>query len=296
MDKYNPPFEISNKMLNYISEITEKITRIEDYHILNRMPILRKNNRIRSIHSSLAIEANSLSLKDVEDVINDKYVIGDQKEIQEVKNAYNAYERIDNINPYSLKELKEIHGIMTSLIVFNSGKFREKAEGVFDGDICIFMAPSEKLVPELMVNLFEWLNLQKEDIHPLILSSIFHYEFLFIHPFEDGNGRMARLWQNTILSKWNSIFKYIPIESQIKKYQNEYNSVISNSHINGNSNEFIEFMLKVINETLDDIIKTNKSNKDISTYVKRLLDIMEYNIPLTAFEIMEKLNLKSRKI
>ena len=296
MEKYIPPFEISNKMLNYISEITEKITRLEDYNTLNRMPILRKNNRIRSIHSSLAIEANSLSLKEVEDVINDKYVIGEKKEIQEVKNAYNAYEELDNINPYSLEELKKIHGIMTYLIISNSGMFRKNPEGVFDGNVCIFMAPSEKIVPELMNNLFDWLDNQKHKIHPLVLSSVFHYEFLFIHPFEDGNGRMARLWQNVILSKWNNIFKYVPIESQIKKYQEEYYAVISNSHINGNSNEFIEFMLRMINETLDELVSASKYNKsEISLYVKKLLEIMEPNMPLTAFEIMERLKLKSKE-
>ncbi len=296
MNKYIPPFEISNKMLNYISEITEKITRLEDYNTLNRMPILRKNNRIRSIHSSLAIEANSLSLEQVEDVINERYVIGDHKEIQEVKNAYIAYEEIDNINPYSIEELKKVHGIMAYLIISNAGVFRNNAEGVFDGDVCIFMAPSERIVPELMDNLFSWLNNQKDELHPLILSSIFHYEFLFIHPFTDGNGRMARLWQNAILTKWNNIFKYVPIENQIKKYQDEYYSVISNSHINGNSNEFIEFMLKMINETLEELVRTSGNNNQyISVYVKKLLDVMQIDVPLTAFEIMEKLNLKSKE-
>lgn len=296
MSEYIPPYNISNRMLEYVSNIMEKIGNLNNYNNFNRMPILRKNNRIRSIHSSLAIEANSLSLNQVQDVIDGRLVLGEQKEIQEVKNAYNAYEEINQINPYSIEELKRIHKIMTYLTVKDSGKFRKNAEGVFDGEVCIFMAPSEKIVPELMDNLFIWLNKVKDEINPLILSSIFHYEFLYIHPFTDGNGRMARLWQNVILSKWKEIFKYVPIETQIKKYQEEYYTVISKSHKNGNSNEFIEFMLKVIDETLCELLENTEKELGITdNYVKKLLDAMDKNVPLSTSEIMERLNLKSKE-
>ncbi len=295
MEKYIPPFTITNTMLDYISSIMENIGKLDNYNNLNKMPILRKNNRINSIHSSLAIEANSLSLNQMKDVINGKTVIGAQKEIQEVKNAFNAYEKIKDTNPYSITDLKEIHGIMTYLILDESGDFRKGNEGVFDGDKCIFMAPPPKLVNDLMNNLFDWMKESNEEIHPLLLSSIFHYEFVFIHPFSDGNGRIARLWQNIILSKWKGIFEYLPIETRIKEYQNEYYTAISNCHKNGNSNEFIEFMLKMIDEVLEELVSdTNSQINHINSYITKLLSVMKYDLPMSASELMEKLDLKSK--
>ena len=296
MENYIPPYEISNKMIDYVAKIMEKVGKMDNFTNLNRMPILRRNNRINSIHSSLAIEANSLSINQVKDVINGKLVIGPQKEIQEVKNAYNAYDKINEINPYSIKDLKKLHGIMTFLTVDESGEFRKGNEGVFDGEKCIFMAPKPEFVDSLMNQLFNWMKKSKEKVHPLILSSIFHYEFVFIHPFSDGNGRMARLWQNILLSHWKEIFEYVPIESQIKKYQDKYYKVINNCNKNGNSNEFIEFMLQMINEVLEQLLETiNKEIFHISIYVSKLLDIMDYNIPMSSNEIMDKLSIKSKE-
>ena len=262
MDKYIPPYKITNKMLDYISKIMEKVGEINSYINLNKMPELRKQNRINSIHSSLAIENNQLSLFQVEDVINGRMVIGDKKDIQEIKNAYEAYNKISQINPYSIEDLKLVHGIMTFLVEEESGRFRSHGEGVYDGDKCIFVAPSEKLVPELMENLFSWMKESKDTVHPLILSSVFHYEFVFIHPFGDGNGRMARLWQSALLSKWKGIFEYVPIESLIKKYQEEYYKIIDNCNKAGESTEFIEFMLKMIYETIDKILIEQNSTKE----------------------------------
>ena len=216
-----PPYTITDKMLNLATNIMEKIGEANYFESLNRFPELRRKTRIKSIHSSLAIENNQLSLFQVEAVINGKAVIGEQKDIQEVKNAYKAYKEIDNINPYSLEDLKKIQGILTFAIEEDSGKFRNHGEAVYDGNIQIFMAPSHTMVPILMDNLFNWMNNVKEDVNPLILSSIFHYEFVFIHPFSDGNGRTARLWQTAILSHWKDLFKYIPIESIIRKHQEE---------------------------------------------------------------------------
>lgn len=296
MTKYVPPFTITNKMLELVGNIMEKDGKLDNFSGLNKMPILRKNNRIHSIHSSLAIEANSLTFNQVKDVINGKLVIGNEKEIQEVKNAYNAYEMIKDINPYSIIDLLKIHGVMTYLTVEESGAFRKGGEGVFDefGN-CIFIAPKPEFVENLMNDLFKWMEDYQEEIHPLILSSIFHYEFLFIHPFSDGNGRTARIWQNIILSKWKEIFEYVPIESQIKKYQEEYYKAINNCNKSGNSTEFIEFMLEMIDKELDTLLtNANKEIIHISGYVTKLLEVMDYNIPMTAFEIMEKLGLKSK--
>ena len=295
MGEYIPPYTISNRMLELVSSISEKVGKIASYKDLEVKPHLRRNNRIRSIHSSLKIEANSLSLDEVRDVINGHKVLGDKKEIQEVKNAYAAYDEISKINPGSIEELKRIHGIMTYLTVKESGDFRKGEEGVFSGKQCIFVAPPPNMVPELMNNLFAWMKGYEGKVHPLIMAAVFHYEFVFIHPFVDGNGRMARLWHTVILYRWRNIFEYVPLESQIEKYQQEYYDAIAKCHVNGNSDYFIEFMLEMIDGIMDEVInQISKSNANTSEYVKRMLTVMEYDVPYTANSVMEQLGLKSR--
>ena len=295
-----PPYNITEKMLNYVSEIMEKIGETKHFINLNKYPELRRKTRIRSIHSSLAIENNQLSLFQVEDVINGKRVIGEQKNIQEVKNAFKAYEEIGKVAPYSIDDLKKIQGIMTYLIEDDSGQFRNHGEGVYDGDKCIFMAPSEKMVPKLMDDLFNWMNASKDIVNPLILSSVFHYEFVFIHPFSDGNGRTARLWQTVILSDWKEIFKYIPIESMIKENQEEYYKVIDACNKNGNSNEFIEFMLKIINKSIDEVIDSNtrkyKEEILLSKNEEEILNCIRKNSTIGTKEIIQQTNISDRTV
>ena len=296
MGDYNPPFLITNEALSLVAFISEKIGRITATSNLDVKPRLRKNNRIKSIHASLKIEANSLSLGQVRDVINGKTVVGERKEIQEVKNAYAVYEQFSEINPYSMEDLKRFHGIMTKYVVEESGEFRHGEEGVFNGDQCIFMAPPARLIPQLMSDLFDWMEEAKNSVHPLILGSVFHYEFVFIHPFTDGNGRMARLWHSVILSKWKPIFEYIPIESQIEKFQEQYYDAIAKCHVDGESTAFIEFMLEQIDRILDDIsVQISEDNEQLTEYIKRLLSVMDYDIPYTGKTLMEKLGLKSRE-
>lgn len=296
MSEYIPPYTISDRMLELVSSISEKLGRITIHKELESKPHLRRNNRIRSIHSSLKIEANPLSLNEVRDVINGRLVLGNQKEIQEVKNAYAAYEKITEINPLSIADLKSIHGIMTHGIVEESGVFRLGDEGVFSGDKCIFIAPPPERVHGLIKNLFSWMKKSEGKVHPLIMAANFHYEFVFIHPFADGNGRMARLWHTAILHKWRSVFAYIPLESQIERFQTNYYDAIAQSHVNGNSDVFIEFMLEMIDQILDEVIlQVNKANAETSEYVKRMLNQMEYNVPYTSNEIMTRLNLKSKE-
>lgn len=292
---YKPPFFITGSMLQRSIGITEKIGKINAFQSLKRMPVLRRNNKIKSVHSSLGIEANSLSLEQVRDVISGKTVIGPQKEIQEVKNAYKAYEMIHEFDGYEEKDLLKAHGILTECIENESGSYRRHGEGVFDGEKLIFIAPPENMVPELMSQLFDWLKNDSET--PILIKScVFHYEFLFIHPFGDGNGRTARLWQNVLLTKWNPLFEYIPIESQILKYQAEYYRAIADCHTAGNSNCFIEFMLKMIDETLDGIlVHVGRETANISEQVNRLLEVMEADIPLSANEIMKRLGIKSKE-
>ena len=296
MEKYVPPFTISNKMLQLVSSISEKIGETDNRDSLESKPHLRRNNRIKSIHSSLRIEANSLSLTQVRDVIDGHVVLGNQQEILEVKNAYKAYEKIGEVNPYSLKDLKRLHGIMMAGIVDESGEFRHGEEGVFSKDKCIFVAPPPPMVPDLMSALFRWMRESKDKIHPLIISAVFHYEFVFIHPFSDGNGRMARLWHTIILAGWRDIFAFIPVESQIEKFQDEYYQAIAQCHANGNSNEFIEFILEKIDFGLSEIIEQLKrTNIETSEYVRKMLAVMEYDMPYTSAAIMEMLGLKSKE-
>lgn len=290
MENY-PPYTITDKMLNYVSDIMKKIGEANYFESLNRYPELRRKTRIRSIHSSLAIENNQLSLFQVEDVINGKMVIGEQKDIQEVKNAYKAYEQIDKMNPYSVEDLKRIHGILTFLIEKNSGKFRNHGEAVYDGDVEIFMAPPHKMVPKLMDNLFNWMIENKDKVNPLILSSVFHYEFVFIHPFGDGNGRTARIWQTAILSNWEKAFTYLPIESMIKKHQNEYYKVIDNCNKAGNSTEFIEFMLKMISDTIDEISKITTQEIAQETTQEKILKLIKENPNITQNQMATALGL-----
>jgi len=295
-----PPYKITDKMLNYVSDIMKKIGEINYFERLNRYPELRRKTRIQSIHSSLAIENNQLSLFQVEDIINGKNVIGEQKDIQEVKNAYEAYKKIEEFNPYSEDDLKKAQGILTFLIENDSGKYRNHGEAVYDGDKQIFMAPPHKLVPELMGNLFKWMQKEKDNINPLILSSIFHYEFVFIHPFSDGNGRTARLWQTVILAHWEKAFIYMPIESMIKKNQQEYYTAIQNCNDSGESTEFIEFMLKMIDSTIDEM-KNSKEMKNvlellISENELKVLNCIKKNVVIGAKDIIEQTNLSDSTV
>jgi len=297
MENY-PPYTITDKMLNYVSDIMKKIGEANYFESLNRYPELRRKSRIRSIHSSLAIENNQLSLFQVEDVINGKMVIGEQKDIQEVKNAYEAYEQIDKVNPYSVDDLKKIHGILTFLIEKDAGKFRNHGEAVYDGNIQIFMAPPHKMVPTLMDNLFNWMIENKDKVNPLILSSVFHYEFVFIHPFHDGNGRTARIWQTAILSNWEKAFTYLPIESMIKKNQEEYYKVIYNCNKAGESTEFIEFMLKMINDTIDDVINSREMKDKLELLLSenesKIIECIKRNVLIGAKDIIEQTSIADR--
>ena len=293
---YTPPFELTADILNRVSSISEKLGEINVYHNLDSKPHLRRNNKIKSIQSSLAIEANSLSVDEVRDVINGHTVLGPEREITEVRNAYEAYENILSFNPYSLNDLKKAHRTLTKNLISDAGKFRKGNEGVFDGDKVIFIAPPPDNVEPLMTALFEWMKGNRNGINPLVLSSVFHYEFVFIHPFSDGNGRTARLWQNVILSNWKEIFQFVPIETEIGKRQNDYYKAISDSHISGKSNAFIDFMLECIDVAVDQVFKQARSNDDAySEYVRKLLDVMEFDVSYTCKDLMNRLGLKSKE-
>lgn len=215
---YTPPFTVTDEVLHLVSEISEQIGTLNAL-LGERMPspMLRKENQIKTIHSSLAIEHKSLSLQQVTDVIDGKHVLGAPDEIQEVKNALQAYQLMLQLDAFSEADLLRAHSLMMADLVDNAGHYRKGSVGVFDGDKCIHVAPSADRVPTLMAELFAWVKETKT--HPLISSCVFHYEFEFIHPFMDGNGSMGRYWQTLLLSRWKGIFAWLPVETIVKKHQ-----------------------------------------------------------------------------
>ena len=252
----SPPFKITNDILNLVYEIGELVGKISAKKEFEKNLTLRRENRIKTIYSSLAIEQNTLTLEQVTDVINGKRVLAPLKDIKEVQNAYEIYERLNELNENSMKDLLLAHKIMTSELIKESGRFRSKNAGVYQGDKLIHMGTLPEYIPELINNLFLWLKNSKE--HPLIKAAVFHYEFEFIHPFQDGNGRIGRLWHSLILSKWKKFFAWLPIESLVQKYQKEYYIAINNSNKDSESTEFILFMLEIIKETLIELVETQK--------------------------------------
>lgn len=292
MNNYVPPYSTTDEMLELISEIMEALGKLSNVNDLVKLPKLRRSNRIKSIHSSLAIEHNSLSIGQVSDIINGKKVLGPPDEIQEVKNAIEAYKLLENLNPNKLEDLLKAHKAMTNGLIEESGKFRCREEGVFAGEKCIHIAPPAKNVPGLMQDLFNWLATSKT--HPLIKSSVFHYEFEFIHPFADGNGRTGRFWQTVILSNWKLIFSWIPVESMIIDKQDEYYAAISYSTKEGDSNTFIIFMLKAFLKSITDLIQdSNNHLNHLNDKVRQLMTVMQ-EYPMSASELMNLLNMKSR--
>lgn len=293
MDNYLPPYDITEEMLELTSEIMEILGEFNSVNDLDKLPRLRRVSRIKSIHSSLAIENNTLTLQQVTDVIEGKRVLGPEDDILAVKNAFNVYKTLDNINPLSLKDLTKTHGIMMNGLVEEAGQIRTSPVGVInqDGKV-IHIAPPANMVNNLINQLLDWVTTSKTQM--LIKSSIFHYEFEFIHPFRDGNGRMGRLWQTALLASWKPIFKWIPIESIIKDNQEEYYNAITLSTSEGKSNRFIIFMLKVIKSALLDIVKDTRNHYNhINNQISALMAVVE-SYPMSLTELMQKVGLKSR--
>lgn len=261
MRNKKPPFEITNTMIHEIAEIAELVGKLTSTNQLSANPILRRTNRIRTIHGSLAIEQNTLSLEQVTAVLNGKQVLTPPKDIAEVKNAYEIYERLEELDPYSVDDLLTAHGIMTRGLVDESGVFRSKPVGVVDqeGHVLHF-GTLPQYVPNLVMELLDWVK--NSDVHMLIRSCVFHYEFELIHPFANGNGRVGRLWHTLLLSKWNPAFAWLPVESIIHDRQQEYYEAINASNNAGESTVFIEFMLSAIKASLMDAINTSDEMSD----------------------------------
>lgn len=249
-----PPYEITSEILKLTSSISEKIGEIKSAKLSKPPTELRKLNRIKSIQSSLGIEGNTLTIEQITDLINNKRVLAPQKDIIEVKNAIELYSKLNELNAYELDSLCIAHGILMNTLIENAGQFRRTAVGIIKGNNITHIAPPGDIVYPLMKDLFDYLKNDKDLL--LIKSCVFHYEFEFIHPFIDGNGRMGRLWQTVILKEYSPVFEYLPIESLIKERQQDYYDILGKSDNRGDSTEFIEFMLEIINIALEDLLKT----------------------------------------
>jgi Fic family protein len=251
-----PPYEITNTILKYYGEITEALGTAKSLLLIKPEAKLRKENRIRTIYSSLAIEGNTLTIDQITAIIENNRVIGPKKDIQEVENAIKAYNSLSSFDTYSANDFLKAHSILMDKLIKNPGEFRRKQVGIMKGSDVKHIAPSHDMIPGLVTDLFKYLKKNKD--LDIIKSCVFHYEIEFIHPFEDGNGRIGRLWQTRILMQTNPLFEYVPIEDTIKNNQDEYYQILEKCDNKGESTDFIEFMLKIINKTLRETIKMAK--------------------------------------
>lgn len=247
MKNYAPPFTMNETIAKLVDSIEGELVGIS----IN--PKLRKENRIKTIHSSLAIEANTLSLEQVTSIIAGKRVLGNPNEIKEVKNAYDAYELMLEMKPGSINDLLRAHRLMMQGLIKENGSFRSEGVGIFDGDKLIHMAPPAELVAEEVSDLFTWY--EDSDLHPLVKSSNFHYEFEFIHPFQDGNGRMGRLWHTVLLGTYNEVFYWLPVEELIQSRQKDYYDALATSDKKVDAAYFVELILELILEALKELEK-----------------------------------------
>ncbi len=253
-----PPYHITDRIIELIASISEKVGEVNAAYLYKPPTELRRKNRIRTIQSSLGLEGNSLSLDQVTAILDKKMIIAPQKDIIEVKNAIKAYENLKNFNASSLSSFCNAHSILMNGLVEDAGTIRTRSVGIIKGAIVTHIAPPGNIVKSLVKNLFDYLKKDKDLI--LIKSCVFHYEIEFIHPFMDGNGRIGRLWQTLILKKYSPVFEFLPIESLVKARQYEYYRVLGESDNNGDSTGFIEFMLQIINESLEELLANQNVN------------------------------------
>ena len=274
-----PPYEITTNILRLVSSISEKIGEVNANYVGSPSPKLRKQNKIKTIHSSLKIEGNSLSEEQITALVENKRVVGAKKDILEVNNAIKVYDNIKSFNPYSSKSFLNAHKSLMKNLVDDSGKYRTQGVGIFKGSQITHLAPPAQRVPTLMNDLFQYLN--KYDEILLIKSCVFHYEVEFIHPFLDGNGRMGRLWQTVILMQEHAVFENLPFETLINQTQKEYYKALEISDKNGNSTIFIEYMLNVLERSLSNLLNFN--NRSLSSSGR-----LEYFISLSKKEFTRK--------
>ena len=303
---YEPLYTLTNRILISFADISQLVGQISAFDKLSPNPQLRRISRMKSIHSSLAIEANTLTLEQVTAVLDGKRVLAPPKDIHEAQNAYEAYDALSTMDPYSLDDLLTAHKFMMDGLVKDAGCFRAGNVGVFDGEKLIHAGTPARYVPEVMRDLFDWLK--RVDIHPLIASCVFHYEFEFIHPFSDGNGRTGRLWHSLLLQNWQSVFAWLPVESLVAQHQQEYYKALEDSGSSGgNSTAFVEFMLDMIEKTLSEAVASQSDvginvgeNVGITNEMVRnkehLLDLVRKNPTITMAQMADELKMSQRQV
>lgn len=266
-EPYNPPFSINSGIIHLVASIGEGLGRLSMQPDLTKALRLRRINRIRTIRGSLAIEGNTLTEEQITAILDGKQVLAKPREIREVQNAIAAYDRFQHWQPGLESDLLEAHRILMDGLMKEPGKYRSGGVGIMNGEKVIHMAPQAHRVPVLMRDLLHWVTNTNQ--HPLVSSSVFHYEFEFIHPFSDGNGRMGRLWQTLMLTNWNPIFANIPVESLIHENQMEYYQVLQKSTREADSSSFIEFLLRMIEGAVSSI--TPQAAPHVTPQVERLM-------------------------
>lgn len=301
----NPTFTVTPKSLDLVAKIAEAVGELQGSGEYARNLHLRKVNRLRSIQSSLAIENNSLSLEQVSDIIDGKRVLGKPSEIKEVKNAYQAYEHLLDYNPYKVGDLLRAHAYLTQELVDESGRFRSGSVGVFSGERLVHAGAKAEFVPNLVNNLLTWAG--DTDIHPLIRSSVVHFEIEFIHPFADGNGRIGRLWQTLILTEWNELFAWLPIETIVFENQQSYYDVLHTAGQQADAGIFIEFMLNIIHQALNELpmrkvtdifpeIPTDKLTKTELAFLEQIAGYLDRNGEITNYRAQTLTNRSAESI
>lgn len=300
MSNYEPPFTITPKVLDLVSKITESVTKLELFEQKSISPSLRKVNKIKTITGTLEIEGNTLGIEKVTAILEGKRVLGTAKEITEVQGAIKVYDELESFEYKKLDDILKAHQMLMGEILTGAGNFRLKDVGVGGSKGVVHIAPPSSQVPNLMYDLFEWL--QHSDIHPLIKSSVFHYEFEFIHPFIDGNGRIGRLWQSLILYNWKTIFNNIPVESVVREHQDSYYKALEESGNIGESTPFVEFMLESILQTCEQTLEQSHNvpiNDPKNVPLKRLdkiINLMQENQELTIGELASLCDVSEKTI
>ena len=291
MSGYRPPFTITPAILRLVEEIVESLGHWS-VSAGELSPRLRRSNRIRTIQASLAIENNTLSVEQVTAVLAGKRVLGLPREIQEVRNAFAAYEQLNRWQPSSVDDLLAAHGDLMAGLLDGAGQFRTGKVGIYRGETLVHMAPPAKRVPGLMRDLLDWLA--RGEVPPLVASCIFHYEFEFIHPFADGNGRMGRLWQTLILSRWKPLLAYLPVETVIREQQVAYYQALAESDGAAEATPFVAFMLQALLTAMGEVALTDQVSDQATDQVKRLLAAFRDAKALKAAELMARLGLQHR--
>ena len=288
---YKPKYTITEEILNLVAQIAALVDVLTIKSGMEQNPKLRWLSRLRSIHSSLAIENNTLSIEQITALFDGKRVLAPQQDIREAQNAFEVYNRLLEFNPYDVMDLLTAHQILMKDLVKAPGQFRTGNIGVVRGRQVVHIAPSADNVSGLMADLLRWT--EDATVHPLVKSCVFHYEFEIIHPFPDGNGRMGRMWQTLLLYRWKEIFAWLPVETIIYERRQEYYAALGSSNDADDCTVFVRFILQAIWDTLEQYAESDQDTDHVSDQVKRLLSVLETK-PLSALELMGRLGLKHR--